>query len=155
MSQIVKSIDIDLPPQQVFDYIADANNSLNYMVNFTRFEPVGPISRGLGAKVEAEGCFMGMNMKSLLEIVEFEEGKKLVSRSQKGVKSVSIWEMRPNDKGGTEVFFSSEYSMPGSFLGKLLDKMLIEKDIEKMLVQTLVNLKKVLEGKPNLRAVAS
>lgn len=155
MSQIVKSIDIEVPPQQVFDYIADANNSLNYMVNFSRFQPVGPITRGLGAKVEAEGCFMGMNMKSLLEIVEFEEGKRLVSRSQQGIKSVSIWEIRPNVNGGSEVFFSSEYAMPGSFLGKLLDRILIEKDVEKMLVQTLVNLKKVLEGKPNLRAVAS
>jgi hypothetical protein len=44
--------------------------------------------------------------------------------------------------------------MPGKRLGWLLDKMLIEKDVEKTTIETLVNLKKIMEKKPNLRPVA-
>ena len=40
-----------------------------------------------------------------------------------------------------------------STLGRLMDKLVMEKEIEKNTIQTLVNLKKILEGRPNLRAV--
>lgn len=154
MSQITKAIDISLPPQQVFDYIADFRNSLNYMPNFTKFDAIGSIARGLGATVEAEGHFLGMSIKTVLEIVEFEENRRLVSRSTQGVKSISIWDLKPLPDGGTEVTFTSEYSLPGRMLGWMLDRLLVEKDVEKTVVQTLVNLKKVLEGKPNLRVAS-
>jgi len=151
MAQITRCIDIDLPPQQVFDYVVDFRNSLKYMPNFTKFEAHGLVQRGLGAQAEAQGHFLGVNIKTVLEITEFEEGQRLVSRSTQGVKSISIWEFRALPTGGTEISFTSEYSMPGRMLGWMLDKMLVEKDVEKTLVQTLVNLKKVLEDKPNLR----
>ncbi len=151
MAEIVKCIDIDAPVEAIFEYVANPHNALTYMPNFTRFAPVGEPERGLGAKVEAAGQFLGMNFKTQLEIVEFEENKKLVSRSTQGVKSVSVWQFKPLPTGGTEVTFISDYSLPGKMLGWMLDKMLMEKDVEKNTVQTLVNLKKVLEGKPNLR----
>jgi uncharacterized membrane protein len=151
MSQITKAIDITLPPQQVFDYIADFRNSLSYMPNFTKFEANGRVARGLGATVEAEGHFLGVNIKTTLEIIEFDEPSRLVSRSTQGVKSLSIWELKPLPTGGTEVTFTSDYSLPGRMLGWMLDRLLIEKDVEKTVIQTLVNLKKVMEGKPNLR----
>ena len=151
MAKIIKSIDIDMPVEVVFDYVANANNALSYMPNFTKFSPVGQPERGLGAKVEAAGEFLGMQFKTQLEIVEFEQNKKLVSRSTQGVKSTSIWQFKPLANGGTEVTFVSDYSLPGKALGWMLDKLMMEKDVQKNTVQTLVNLKKVLEGKPNLR----
>lgn len=151
MAEIIKCIDIDAPVEVVFDYVANPRNALNFMPNFTKFQPCGLPERGLGAKVEAAGSFLGMNFKTELEIVEFEQNKKLVSRSTQGVKSTSVWQFKPRPEGGTEVTFVSDYTLPGSKLGWLLDKMLMEKDVEKNTVQTLVNLKKVLEGKPNLR----
>lgn len=151
MAEIVKSIDIEAPVEVVFEYVANARNALNYMPNFTKFEPVGQPERGLGAKVEAAGHFLGMHFSTELEIVEFEENQKLVSRSTKGVKSTSTWQFKPLPNGGTEVTFVSDYQLPGRKLGWLLDKMLMEKDVEKNTVQTLVNLKKIMENKPNLR----
>jgi len=151
MAEITKCIDIDAPIEVVFEYVTNPRNTIKYTPNFTKFEPVGPLERGLGAIVEATGSFMGMNIKTTLEIVEFEENTKFVSRSVGGVKSTSSWQFKPLPDGGTEVTFISDYSLPGSKLGWLLDKMLVQKDIERTAVESLVNLKKLLEGKPNLR----
>ncbi len=151
MAEIIKSIDIDAPVETVFDYVSNPYNALSFMPNFTKFSPTGLPDRGLGAKVEAAGEFMGLSFKTQLEIVEFEENRKMVSRSTQGVKSMSIWQFKALPTGGTEVTFVSDYSLPGKMLGWMFDKLLMEKDVEKTTVQTLVNLKKVLEGKPNLR----
>lgn len=151
MSEIIKSIDIDAPIDVVFNYVANPRNGLSFMVNFTKFEPLGEQERGLGAKVEASGVLKGISYNTVLEITEFEENSKIVSRSTVGVKSVTIWSFKARPEGGTEVTFTSDYTVPGSKLGLLVDKMLLKKDIEASTVQTLVNLKKVIEGKPNLR----
>ena len=151
MAEIIKCIDIDAPVEVVFDYVANPHNALSYMPNFTKFAPSGQPDRGLGAKVDAAGEFMGLQFKTQLEIVEFEPNKKLLSRSTQGVKSTSLWQFKPLPNGGTEVTFVSDYSLPGKMFGWMLDKLMMEKDVEKTTIQTLVNLKKVLEGKPNLR----
>lgn len=151
MAEIIKSIDIDAPLEVVFDFVANPHNGLSFMANFTKFEPVGQPERGLGAKVEAVGTLKGLIYKTQLEIVEFEENSRIVSRSEYGVKSSTIWSFKARPEGGTEVTFVSDYTPPGAKLGLLLDKMLLKKEIEANTVQTLVNLKKVIEGKPNLR----
>ncbi len=153
MAEIKKAIDINAPLEKVFDYVADASNALTFMPNFTRFEPLGLPRRGLGAKVSAAGTFFGMQFKTQLEIIEFEENQRFVSRSTQGVKSLTTWEFRSLADGGTEVTFTSQYSMPGGMLGRLFDGAVVAKDVEKNTIQTLVNLKKVLENNPRLKAV--
>lgn len=156
MAEITKSIDINVPVDVVFDFVANPHNTIKYSPNFTKFEPTGSKERGLGAIVEATGTFMGLNIKTTLEIVEFEENVKLVSRSIGGVKSMSVWQFKPlPDGSGTEVTFTSDYTVPGSKIGWLLDKMLMQKDVERTTIESLVNLKRLLEGKPNLRVATA
>jgi uncharacterized membrane protein len=154
MAEISKAIDIEAPIQTVFDYVTNPRNTVSYSPQFTKFDAVSEPEVGLGAKVEAAGSYMGMTIKTTLEVTEFEQNKKFVSRSTKGVKSTSTWEFKEISPEKTEVRFTSDYSLPGRGIGWLLDKMLIEKDVEKTTIETLVNLKKNLEGKPNLRPVA-
>ncbi len=154
MAQIIKCIDINVPVEVAFEYVSNPRNTLKYSPQFNKFESVGPKERGLGAMVEATGHFMGMDIKTKLEITEFIENVRFVSRSVGGVKSTSTWEFKPMPDGSTEVTFTSDYTMPGSFFGKLLDKVVMQKDIEKTTVESLVNLKKLLEGRPNLRVAA-
>jgi uncharacterized membrane protein len=151
MARIVKAIDIAAPVEMVFDFVSNARNGLKYMANFTRFEPLGQPERGLGARVHASGDLLGVHYETQLEIIKFEPSKALVSRSTQGIKSHSIWQFLPLPDGGTEVTFVSDYVLPGGGLGRVLDRLVIEKSVEKNTIQTLINLKKVIEGKPNLR----
>lgn len=154
MAEITKSIEIDVPVGVVFDYVTNPHNTVKYSPQFTKFEPVTEQDRGLGAKVEAAGNFMGITIKTTLQVTEFEENKRFVSTSTEGVKSTSVWEFKPLEENKTEVVFTSDYIVPGKKLGWLLDKMMVSKDVEKTTIETLVNLKKILEKRPNLRVVS-
>lgn len=149
MPEITKVIDIMVPANEVFEYVADFRNSLTYMVNFDKFEACGEIAYGAGAEVMAEGRFMSVPIKSRLKIVEFDPPRRFVSQSTEGVESTSTWEFNdlpPFEGVGTEVVFTSNYTVPGGKLfGGLLNGVLVERNIEKQTIQTLVNLKKVLE----------
>src|SRR6478609_5765968 len=102
MAGIVKAIDIAVPVEVAFDFVANPNNGLKFMPNFTKFQCVGPVDRGKGARVEAAGTMFGIQYKTTLEIVEFVLNQKFVSRSTEGVKSTSTWQFKPNADGGTE-----------------------------------------------------
>jgi uncharacterized membrane protein len=153
MAEITKSIEIDLPVDVIFDYVTNPHNTVKYSPQFTKFEPLTEQIRGLGARVQASGNFMGITIKTTLEITEFEQNRRFVSTSTEGVKSTSIWEFKPLEDKKTEVIFTSDYTVPGKKLGWLLDKMMVAKDVEKTTIETLVNLKKILEKRPNLRAI--
>jgi uncharacterized membrane protein len=151
MAEITKTIDINVPVDIVFDFVTNPHNTIKYSPQFTKFEPVSSIAQGLGAKVEAAGHYMGVTIKTTLEVTEYTINKRFVSRSTNGVKSISVWEFKQLSPELTEVTFTSDYTMPGKRLGWLLDKLMIEKEVEKTTIETLVNLKKILEKKPNLR----
>lgn len=153
MAEISKAIDIAVPVEVAFDFVANPDNGLKFMPNFTKFQAVGPVNRGLGARVEAAGTMFGVQYRTTLEIIQFVPNQLFVSRSTEGIKSTSTWQFKSLPDGGTEVTFTSDYTLPGRLLGRFLDKLVMEKEIEKNTIQTLVNLKKTLEGRPNLRAV--
>ncbi len=152
MAEISKIIQINAPVEEVFDFVANPHNTVKYSPQFNSFVPIGPKERGLGARVQVSGTMMGLQFRTVLQIVEFVENSLIVSNSTEGVKSRSKWEFKPNGKGNTEVRFTSNYSLPGSGLGRLLDKMLIQKDVERTTVASLINLKRLIEGTRNAKA---
>lgn len=152
MANITKAIDVNVPVEVIFNFVANPRNSLKYIADFTKFEPVGEPEYGLGAKVLAAGTFMGVEYQARLEIVEFVPDQKFVTRSSGGVKGFSTWEFRALSENVTEVTFTSAYQLPGSVLGWMFDKLMVEKAVEKNTIQTLVNLKRIMENRPRLRA---
>jgi uncharacterized membrane protein len=62
-----------------------------------------------------------------------------------GVDSTWDWRLAPTSEGGTHLRVIVDYSVPGSFLGAIADKLFIERQNEKDLRQTLANLKQLLE----------
>ncbi len=45
--------------------------------------------------------------------------------------------------------FTSDYTVPGSGFGRFLDKVIIQKEVEKTTVESLKTLKKLIEGSQN------
>src|SRR5437763_16175120 len=126
MAEIVKAIDIAVPVEVAFDFVANPQNGLKFMPNFTKFQAVGPLDRGKGARVEAAGTMFGVQYKTMLEITEFVPNQRFVSRSTEGVKSTSTWQFKSLPDGETEVTFASDYSLPGGLLGRFMDKLVSE-----------------------------
>src|SRR4051812_38835869 len=84
MAEIVKAIDIAVPVEVAFDFVANPHNGLKFMPNFTKFQPVGGLDHGKGAKVEAAGTMFGVQYRTTLEIIDFVQNERFVSRSTEG-----------------------------------------------------------------------
>lgn len=143
MPVVKKSIIINVPVEQVFDYVADHRNALTYMHSFTRFRPVTEKTRGLGAKVKAVGHFWGLHVTTDMEIVEFVKNKRLVSETSSGIDSVATWLFDPTPEG-TKVTFIADYEPPPLAVGRIF-KHLVRREVERNAAYTLLNLKRVLE----------
>jgi uncharacterized membrane protein len=59
----------------------------------------------------------------------------------------SLWEYTYDENDGkTTVTVTVEYTLPGSYLGQVLDKLVVERGNAKLLETSLQNLKREVEG---------
>jgi carbon monoxide dehydrogenase subunit G len=144
MPRVERSATIAVAPEVVFAFVADPGNSMRWMHGFSKFEPVDPTKRGLGARVNASGAVFGFPVSTTLEIVEFEPPSRLASRTTGRLKSYSVWEFAPA-AGGTVVTFKGEYDVPSGLL-RMIGGPFVERELEKNAEMSLANLKRELEG---------
>lgn len=141
-------VDIAVPVEEVFAFVADYRNALDYMDHFHTFRPVTRHSYGLGAEVWAGGRLRGIPISTRLRVIEFEQNRRLVSASSHGLRSTSTWSFEPNN-GGTRVTFMADYALPKVPLaGRVLDG-LLDDEVRAGTRRTLENLKRVLEHRRN------
>lgn len=144
MPQVERSATIAVEPDVAFDFVADPSSSLRWMHGFSKFDPVEPGRRGVGARVNASGSVFGFPVATTLEIVEFDRPRRLGSRTTGRLKSYSVWEFAPAP-GGTLVTFRGEYDVPSGLL-RMIGGPLVDRELEKNAEMSLANLKRVLEG---------
>lgn len=135
---------VSVAREVAFDFIADPRNALRWMHGFTRFDAVDPAVRGVGARVNAAGTFLGIPLSTTLEIVEFDRPRRLASQTTGRLKSRSAWELAP-EAAGTRVTFTGEYDLP-ALLVKLVGDGLVQGELEKNAERSLAGLKHALEG---------
>jgi uncharacterized membrane protein len=85
----------------------------------------------------------GLNVDGETEISESSPARFVMATSG-GIPSTWTWEMKPA-QGGTELKLSIDYTVPGSVLGAITNKLIIEKENDKELRSALANLKERLE----------
>ena len=80
---------------------------------------------------------MGQRQKWTMEVTEFVKNKKYVKRTVGASKTKMAFSctFEPTAKG-TKVTYDMEYEVPYSILGKLVDKLKVQKDMEKNNIQT-------------------
>lgn len=148
LAKIAMQVDIAAPVDLVFDFVADYRNALYYMHQFQSFEPVTAQTFGLGARVKASGRLRGIPVSTELEVVVFEKDRRLVSVSQRGLRSVSKWSFEPQGSA-TRVTFSAEFAVPRLPLAGAVVEKLLEEEIRTGARRTLENLKRILEDRQN------
>ena len=147
MARIEKSIEIKAPPRKVFDFTNDLQkrNETSKGWAEARYLSDGPV--GVGTKMHYVGWAAGKRGEWDVEITEFAENKKIVARIVGGGKQKMDDELtfEPTEKG-TKLTFMLDYNVLPAFLGGLLDRLVVKKDMEKGMGNMLENMKKALEA---------
>jgi uncharacterized membrane protein len=112
--RVSESMVVSAPPQLVWDYITDPDNSLRFMSGITRWEVEGEKRTGLGARYRMLMRVGSAEMGGLVEVVEFSEPLDMAWSSITGVDQRGRWRLRRAGGGRTKVEFRFAYGVAGS-----------------------------------------
>ena len=145
MTKLSKSIEIEASPEEVFNFVNDTEKMNKAHGGFTKGEYTtkGPV--GVGTIMHMSGTHGGSKMEWDMEVTEFVKNKKVVTHTDKPSKMTNTLILDPTDKG-TMLTHVAEYEVPYSFLGKIIDKIKVSKDVKKELEMWLPNAKNAIEG---------
>ena len=148
MGKVTMSIEIGASPEKVFTFMGDLEKLNELTKGFvkneiTSKEPIGVGSTGHTIIYNKSG---GKQAEFDMEITEFEKNKKVTMRTVgKSKMKVNIKYVYEPTATGTKLTKTTDYELPYSILGKIIDKLSVRKNMEKMDEKALRDLKKVLE----------
>jgi uncharacterized membrane protein len=144
LGKLFRSIEIATSPENVFNFIIDVDkmneaHEGSVKANYTTEGPVG-----VGTKGHFVANVDGSHFEWDAEITEFEQNKRIYWTALSPDKMAIIFDVEPLPNG-TKLTHSSEYELPYSVFGKLIDRFKVSKDLTKELTIFLDNVKKALE----------
>jgi uncharacterized membrane protein len=143
MTEIERSINIEAPVNQVFEYASDYLNWPKFFEGVSDFMPITEITRGNGTKFIYKAKMLGMNVTVGTELQQFKENEGWVGKSFKGIKHKTQWIFKKLN-GNTEFTYILNYKFP---LGSFLDKKFMQPAWIKIIEKSLQNLKRIMELK--------
>jgi uncharacterized membrane protein len=149
VTRLTNSVEIEASPEKVFAWTCDIKNMNEASKGMAEYEITskGP-PLGLGTTMHFVGAAGGSNAEIDLEAIEFVKNKKVVWKSIGASKTkIAFTQTYEPTSKGTKVTVDTEYEVPYSILGKLVDKLKIKKDIEKNNTVLWGNIKNALEAK--------
>jgi coenzyme Q-binding protein COQ10 len=144
MSQIKKSIFVNASTEKIWNTASDPNHWADWYVGLKEVKSiVGDGSAGTTCEMTFD--MSGMKMQFKHTVLEWDPPRKWVGRTEGAIDSISTWTYEPEGEG-TRVSVVMDYTVPGSVLGKIADKLVIERRNAEDMEKTLQNLKKLCEG---------
>src|SRR5918994_853512 len=111
--RIEESIDVEPPRSVVWDYVSDPAKYLEFMDGATRWDVVGDVERGLGARYRVLLRVGSAEVGGLIEVVEWHPEADMAWSSVTGVDQRGRWHLRDRPGGGTRVNFRFAYGVAG------------------------------------------
>jgi uncharacterized protein YndB with AHSA1/START domain len=124
MLKIQKSITIDAPVQQVFDYVADPRHHPEYWPSLTEVKDVKPLPKG-GYTYKFVYKMAGVRLEGTAEDIEFITKERVVTKITGGLDAKFTYTFHGKD-GGTRLTVDTEYQVPTSLLGKVAEPFIVK-----------------------------
>ena len=144
MARIRRAIEINIAPDQVFNYIKDLENMPEWMPSCKSHKITSEQRHGVGTTTHCVMEQAGRIIEWDSVVTEYVENEKMVWHCDKPSKNDGIFEFEPTEKG-TRVTFTMDYDLPYSILGMIIDKLKVSKAIEKNVDEGLTKLKEIIE----------
>jgi hypothetical protein len=142
------SREINASPEEIFAFVVSTRmNEVwgEWMIG--RWDKEGPVGVGSISHFETRGLLASFGALTG-EVTEFELNKKMTlhSKDAKGKMDATDTMLLEPTTDGTKATYITDYKVPYSVFGKLLDKVKISKDMENMHIKMLENLKQRIEA---------
>ena len=147
MAHVKKSILIHAPPEKVHALARDPNRWPAWYVGMGEIEKLTGEGEA-GTVVEFTFLLLGMRFPVTVKVLEDRigpEGSRWEAKMEGPLAGEHTWTHVPQN-GDTETTADIEYTVPGAALGKIANRLIIERMTEGGLEQTLKNLKLLCEA---------
>lgn len=142
MAKISKSIDINAPVEQVYDYFTQPENLPTIWPSLVE---VSKVQRSADGSHSFDWVYKmaGIRFSGHSQTTEVERNKRVISKNERGIPSTFeyLWEAKGNK---THVTFNVDYTIPGKILSKLAEP-IVHRINEREAETLLLNLKDQLE----------
>ena len=146
MTKLTTVIEIEESPEKVFAFlVSEKMNEAWKEWTKAKWASEGDVGVGSICHFVGQGNWSNMGEWDM-EVTEFEQNKKMTMRTI-GAAKVHATDscVLESSAKGTKLTYSEEYKVPYSFIGKLVDKLKIRKEVDTNNRKMLENLKRVLE----------
>ncbi|MEV0945179.1 SRPBCC family protein [Rhodococcus sp. NPDC049939] len=133
-----------VPVDVAFAYIDDYRTVPDWMFGISEFSPTGEFDQGLESTFDATIHIGPAELRSRLEVTEWERNRVITLASLDGTANSSTWEFTARGENETEINVDFAYRLPGGLAGKALE-LIVEPFIETAVKNSEVNLRNNLE----------
>jgi carbon monoxide dehydrogenase subunit G len=146
-SSVNASIDIDVPPEKVWEVIMDPGRLGDWVTIHRKLGSVTDRPLKRGSKLEQTLCLRGANFKVRWEVEQFDEGKcaKWEGRGPARSHASTEYKLRPDGNGGTRFDYRNEFKAPLGPLGSVASRAVMGGVPEREAKKSLAKLKALLE----------
>ncbi|MCW4030217.1 MAG: SRPBCC family protein [Candidatus Bathyarchaeota archaeon] len=143
---MVKSIDIEASPGEVFNFLIDFEKMNKAHEGFTKAEYTSKGPVGLGTTAHFVGKHGGTETHWDMAITEWVENQKIVwsTAPDSKQKLINVYSIEPVGEG-VRLSHGGEYELPYSVFGKIVDKLSVSKEVDKEVTLELEYIKKAVE----------
>jgi uncharacterized protein YndB with AHSA1/START domain len=149
MSGVRTSIDIDVPPEKVWEFVMDPANSGDWVTIHRGLKDHDTGELKPGYRMDQRLCLRGVNFDVHWKLVEFDAPRYAVWEGKGPARSKAriVDRLRDNGNGGTHFEYENEFSAPFGPLGAVATRALTGGVPRREADASLKKLKQILERK--------
>jgi uncharacterized membrane protein len=152
MSHVRMTAHFEAPIEQVFALAIDNRRLPEWNVNYDQApEADGPVDK-VGTHVHGTIKLLGQKMEGTGEVVEVDPPRLYRTEAIDADRKLAITYRFTPAGGGTDAELVSDYEVPAGVFGKVVDKLFIERSVERDLRHSMENFKALVEAKVPLMA---
>jgi carbon monoxide dehydrogenase subunit G len=146
MSAVRVKIDIDAPPEQVYDYMLDPGNLHEWVTIHRKVNHADPGEPRKGFQMDQTLCLRHANFKVHWTLTEAERPLRATweGKGPAGSYARTSYRLTPNGDG-THFEYENEFKVPGGLLGRAASRVVVGGVPEREARRTLQQLKDLLE----------
>ena len=144
MARIERSIEIKAPSEKVWPLLS-WERCAEFNPSIKSVKSTSEKKRGVGETAHVVGEGDDQKFEYDIEVTEYVENERCSWRTTSGDwTALGTYVLKPTE-AGTELTMITDYQLPYSLLGKIIDKLRVRKGVERNIETALENIKSIVE----------